>query len=1773
MLGIKLYKPAPGISPIPFNYELRSIEYIELDGEWFIGGGDKSGLLKVFKYNGGKLEPIIERKFDYKIISMDFILYGKNEERLGLIVGLDIESQPNLLFHPDIRSGQQAEKGWHEIKHEHDKPQMVFQPYVMTDLSKIIFSFQAGYLIIARVVPDGQGSYVLEKQWEHSFPSKIVDACAEFPKSLDRTRKDNKGKDNYIYLASKAGCILILTIDCMVELNNSRDKILHILRTIHNSIRSIIPINKLHGADVSLRGILGIAGTEFFCLYRDKKKNASRGNYKILTERYVHSLYTIDAGIYEIPEAKETNNIILIGDSQGTLYARQFFIDLTLDNLAEVLFDERKISRERMKDRIYGMVPITNRTPGAENKKALLRLVLGLGSHEIIFEDLKNKNYIIDNIKHRLGLDLKKAEKVSLKSTVEKCINLARKADCNIQLKYNLMAAVFEHKPKEHSLALRFLEHRLIDEFIRLVYWLLSPGIRPVFLHLYKKLCDLIQIYNQEVVHEGEDNRIYKNLGDLLSDIDKFWIGGQSYSGKSGNISELIFISEKNKKIMDKLIYQACINDRSFTIEKSSKISHYRITSICIYVQVLFVSDSGGNLHLLNHDLSEICNSINIRDYNETIYGKDVPKTINLEDNYIRQVFILPGGQWVFFLLQAGGIWRFPLEPILEEYENAGDSRKNLHFVIPDFIFKSSQCQLIGKDLLASSIKSDKAGKLYISDRFSQLYILKFTDGIPDQILQIFPGEKSKEQNPIRDFDFLADNRIVFGNISGNITVFDMNEKKQVQNMSFPIAPRFNVCYALDNETVIFGTEEGNITAFDFSINPPFCRWTHSLPGAVRFIVKTNDDKLLIGGLCPKILIIDPSGKLEDYIELDMYARVQDKDRVLINAVLPVYAGEKYSGERILIAAGEQQGHLKIYRIYRSRVFEKDIKEFFFSSHQGLNNKVKMRCINIKENSLRRLYTEYESKDWDLNAMRVEIEKLARSDNYSFHAGPLLHLVPFFSNEFITRYRYNSPNPDHDFINTYNKFQNTINLLILSWGIKNDSYCQQVMKTLGVNLFKILMNKPLLEAIDETIKNSTLPNLRNPRELMDELHVHCISLTLIHMYEKVAIYLRANNGNPYLEYAIDFICKKLRRRTFDKDLPDPLLQKMVEVLSFMVEELSYCPIKLFYKLFEENADIPIFYHLIHKVSDHRYKTVFESAYRFGTKLYQFEDISDVLLSINGFQNTFPERFEDERDTFYFEFSFIFDRARKILKLSDAMDIVVSYRITGYNKEGNYFSELIRQLNEIIDKIAEMKKIFQECLTQTRETLIPRYELVMLREYFIDLYNKEIESFPMGEIYGYFLKAIIEHLTNIVSVFCEVRLPILSLENTATFLDNYLDEIRRKEQPLPALDNPDTLDNYNHFFRNMFNTIIVGMYPQHACFQYPIIDNFKQKNHFEIYTHKKKIFKIKSEKDISSLPDWLDADAPNIEDIFLYLPDNNHEYGQYRFLFLEKDIDHPRFKEKISRFRGFVSVLNLYIMAFNGMTEAEMQSRFSHRLFAHQSKEPLLALRNQLKVLEDENFWDPDGTTTMEYHERMLGLVEQMLNRCDFILNVRKLFRHTDPELSTFHLESMVNDVVKSLRKVMKDICCEGEVLIESGHDLKDLDIEIYSDESKLREILEQLIRNSIKYCEGVRHISVGIRYDNNKLYFKVSDNGVGIPEEEMPYIFAPYFRGYYGESNNIDGDGLGLWVAKTYADILGGEITVKNKYDSKNRRNGASFTLIIPREIKEKDKEEEKNEQ
>jgi len=283
MLGIKFFKPTPSVEPIPFDYEIRQIEYYEMEDFYYIAGGDKAGKLVIFTYDGKEIKIILEKRFPYKIISMDFIIYGEQEDRIGFLVALEVKDKPNLFFLPDVHiekdNGDNPEAPWCIVENSFGTPQLILQPYIMKDLSKIFFSFKEGYAIIASLKGQGERFYRLESEWEHSFPSRIIDGCVEFPKYLKRTRQENKEKGNHMYLASKAGCILILSTNRDFKFPPDKNfPVVHRLKTIPNSIRTITPISKIPYAKATLRGILGISGAELFCLYRDNESYHEKGN-------------------------------------------------------------------------------------------------------------------------------------------------------------------------------------------------------------------------------------------------------------------------------------------------------------------------------------------------------------------------------------------------------------------------------------------------------------------------------------------------------------------------------------------------------------------------------------------------------------------------------------------------------------------------------------------------------------------------------------------------------------------------------------------------------------------------------------------------------------------------------------------------------------------------------------------------------------------------------------------------------------------------------------------------------------------------------------------------------------------------------------------------------------------------------------------------------------------------------------------------------------------------------------------------------------------------------------------------------------------------------------------------------------------------------------------------------------------------------------------------------------------------------------------------------
>jgi len=105
----------------------------------------------------------------------------------------------------------------------------------------------------------------------------------------------------------------------------------------------------------------------------------------------------------------------------------------------------------------------------------------------------------------------------------------------------------------------------------------------------------------------------------------------------------------------------------------------------------------------------------------------------------------------------------------------------------------------------------------------------------------------------------------------------------------------------------------------------------------------------------------------------------------------------------------------------------------------------------------------------------------------------------------------------------------------------------------------------------------------------------------------------------------------------------------------------------------------------------------------------------------------------------------------------------------------------------------------------------------------------------------------------------------------------------------------------------------------------------------------------------------------------------------------------------------------------------------------------------------------------------------------------------------------------------------------------------------LDRILSNLIGNAIKYTPKNGTVQVHVRHQSDHVEIKVSDTGIGIPEEDLPHIGDEFFRAKNARHAGITGTGLGMSIVKQYVNRFGGKISVKSIKDK-----GTEFTLSFP---------------
>jgi two-component system sensor histidine kinase SenX3 len=122
-------------------------------------------------------------------------------------------------------------------------------------------------------------------------------------------------------------------------------------------------------------------------------------------------------------------------------------------------------------------------------------------------------------------------------------------------------------------------------------------------------------------------------------------------------------------------------------------------------------------------------------------------------------------------------------------------------------------------------------------------------------------------------------------------------------------------------------------------------------------------------------------------------------------------------------------------------------------------------------------------------------------------------------------------------------------------------------------------------------------------------------------------------------------------------------------------------------------------------------------------------------------------------------------------------------------------------------------------------------------------------------------------------------------------------------------------------------------------------------------------------------------------------------------------------------------------------------------------------------------------------------------------------------------------------------------LVQGG----DLDAEVYGDEALLVTALHNLVGNAITYSADGSRVGIGVRRSDGVVELAVTDQGVGIPEQDLDRVFERFFRVDQARARNTGGTGLGLAIVKHVAQNHGGEVRVWSQVG-----RGSTFTIRLP---------------
>ena len=251
---------------------------------------------------------------------------------------------------------------------------------------------------------------------------------------------------------------------------------------------------------------------------------------------------------------------------------------------------------------------------------------------------------------------------------------------------------------------------------------------------------------------------------------------------------------------------------------------------------------------------------------------------------------------------------------------------------------------------------------------------------------------------------------------------------------------------------------------------------------------------------------------------------------------------------------------------------------------------------------------------------------------------------------------------------------------------------------------------------------------------------------------------------------------------------------------------------------------------------------------------------------------------------------------------------------------------------------------------------------------------------------------------------------------------------------------------------------------------------------------------------------------------------------------------------VRRESGFISGL---VAVLHDTTEQEKEER-ERRLFvsnvSHELRTPLTSVKSYLEALDEGALSEPVAPdfikVSLDETNRMMRMVTDLLH----LSRIDNATTHLDVELINF--TAFITFILNRFDQIRGQ---DEEKKYELVRDYPITSVWIEIDTDKITQVIDNILNNAIKYSPDGGKITVTMKTTDDQMILSISDQGLGIPKQDLPRIFDRFYRVDRARSRAQGGTGLGLAIAKEIIKQHNVFIWAKSEYGK-----GSTFTIVLP---------------